>query len=265
MTQIWAAYGFMFAMIGLLYVLAARNRAEAAGELAAVFSADKGYVDQDSVVTLFDAHGQFLQLPAKRWARALGTAMAHGWRPAGAAPPPRHWGLNVRPQPQEQWDGRYEEPLGQCVTAPDAQQFAQALGRAMEREGNAKLAQLAGFANAGSFLVCPLTAELRGALKAMPQTAADLERPEELGLDLENLRRRLEGFRAATQGNGSLRYYAAELRAMKRDLPMRGRNAPGMFAIVALKVNLGMPTRARPAMIPQEIAAKSQVWPGLKS
>src|SRR5664280_3843488 len=100
MTQIWAAYGFMFAMIGLLYVLAARNRAEAAGELVAVFSADKGYVDPDSVVTLFDAGGHFLQLPAKRWARVLGTAMAHGWRPAGAAPPPLHWGLNVRPQPQ---------------------------------------------------------------------------------------------------------------------------------------------------------------------
>ena len=247
MTQIWAAYGFMFAMIGLLYVLAARNRAEAAGELVAVFSADKGCGDPDSVVTLFDAGGHFLQLPAKRWEKALGSAMAHGWRPAGAAPPPRHWGLNVRPQPQEDWDGRYEEPLGQCVTAPDAQQFAQALGRAMEREGNAKLARLAGFANAGSFLVCPLTAELRGALKAMPQTAAGayLQRPpEELGVELENLRRRLEGFRATTQGNGSLRNYAAELRAMKPDLPMRGRSAPGMFAIVALKVNLGMPTRS---------------------
>src|ERR1035437_10132337 len=92
MTQIWAAYGFMFAMIGLLYVLAARNRAEAAGELVAVFSAEKGYVDPDSVVTLFDAGGHFLQLPAKRWEKALGSAMAHGWRPAGAAPPPRHWG-----------------------------------------------------------------------------------------------------------------------------------------------------------------------------
>ena len=108
MTQIWAAYGFMFAMIGLLYVLAARNRAEAAGELVAVFSAEKGYVDPDSVVILFDAGGHFLQLPAKRWEKALGSAMAHGWRPAGAAPPPRHWGLNVRPQPQEDWDGRYE-------------------------------------------------------------------------------------------------------------------------------------------------------------
>jgi hypothetical protein len=162
-------------------------------------------------------------------------------------------GLNVRPQPQEHWDGRYEEPLGQCVTAPDAQQFAQALGRAMEREGNTKLAQLAGFANAGSFLVCPLTAELRDALKAMPQTAAGayLQRPpEQLGLELENLQRRLERFRAPTQGNGSPRYSAAESKTMKPDLPMRGRNAPGQFAIVALKVNLGMPTRARPARIP---------------
>src|ERR1039458_3053859 len=125
MTQIWVSYGLIFAMIGLVYVLAARNRAEAAGELAGVSSADNGHGDQDLVVTLFDARGHFLQLPAKRWARALGTAMAHGWRPAGAAPPPRQWGLNVPPQPQEPWDRRYEEPLGQCVTAPDAQQFAQ--------------------------------------------------------------------------------------------------------------------------------------------
>jgi hypothetical protein len=202
MTQIWAAYGFMFAMIGLLYVLAARNRAEAAGELVAVFSADKGCGDQDSVVTLFDAGGHFLQLPAKRWARVLGTAMAHGWRPAGAAPPPLHWGLNVRPQPQEHWDGRYEEPLGQCVTAPDAQQFAQALGRAMEREGNAKLAQLARFANAGCFLVCPLTTELRDALEPMPPAAraACLQRPPQgRGLDLEIVSWRLEGLRGATE------------------------------------------------------------------
>jgi hypothetical protein len=199
MTQICVSCGFIFAMIGLVYVLAARNRARAAGELAAASSADKRYVDQDWVVTLFDARGHFLQLPAKRWARALSTAMAHGWRPTGAAPPPRQWGLNVPPQPQEHWDGRYEEPLGQCVTAPDAQQFAQALGRAIKREGNAQLARLAGFANAGSFLVCPLTAELRGSLEAMPQTAADLERPDELGLDLENLQWRLEGFNAAIE------------------------------------------------------------------
>src|SRR5664279_5948753 len=247
MIPIWASYGLMFAMIGVLCIMAARNRAAADRELVAVSSADKGYLDQVAVVTLFDSGGRFLQLPSKRWARALATAMANGWRPTGAAPPPRHWGLNVRPQPQEHWDGRYEEPLGQCVTAPDARQFAQALGRAMEREGNAKLAQLVRFANAGSFLVCPLTAELRGALKAMPQTAAGayLQRPpEELGLELENLQRRSEGFRPTTQGNGSLRNYAAELRAMKPDLPMRGRSAPGMFAIVALKVNLGMPTRS---------------------
>src|ERR1035437_6268577 len=202
MTQIWPAYGFMLAMIGVLYVLAARNRAEAAGELAAVFSAEKGYVDPDSVVTLFDAGGHFLQLPAKRWARALGTAMAHGWRPAGAAPPPRQWGLNVTPQPQEQWDERYEEPLGQCVTAPDAQQFAQALGRAMEREGNAKLARLAEFANAGGFLVWPLTTELRDALQPMPPAArgACLQRPPQgRGLDLEIVSWRLEGLRGATE------------------------------------------------------------------
>jgi hypothetical protein len=202
MTQICVSYGFIFAMVGLVYVLAARNRARAAGELAAASSADKRYVDQNWVITLFDARGQFLQLPAKRWAGALSTAMAHGWRPAGAAPPPRHWELNVPPQPQEHWDGHYEEPLGQCVTAPDAQQFAQALGRAMEREGNAKLAQLAGFANTGSFLVCPLTAELRDALEAMPRTVAGSYlqlSPEELGLDLEDFRRRLEGFSAAIE------------------------------------------------------------------
>src|ERR1035441_5969789 len=203
MTQIWAAYGFMFAMIGLLYVLAARNRAEAAGELVAVFSADKGCGDPDSVVTLFDAGGHFLQLPAKRWEKALGTAMAHGWRPAGAAPPPRHWGLNVRPQPQEHWDGRYEEPLGQCVTEPDARQFAQALGKAMEREGSEKLTRLAEFANAGGFLVCPLTTELRDALEAMSQSAARgayLQRPRQgRGLDLEIVSWRWEGLRGATE------------------------------------------------------------------
>jgi hypothetical protein len=201
MAQIWVSYGLIFAMIGLVYVLAARNRARGAGELAGVSSADKGHGDQDLVVTLFDARGHFLQLPAKRWAKALSTAMAHGWRPAGAAPPPRQWGLNVPPQPQEPWDGRYEEPLGQCVTAPDAQQFAQALGRAMEREGNAKLARLAGFAKAGGFLVCPLTAELRDALEAMPEAAAggSLQRsPDERGLGLD-FRWRLAGCSVATE------------------------------------------------------------------
>ena len=200
MAQIWVSYGLIFAMIGLVYVLAARNRARGAGELAGVSSADKGHGDQDLVVTLFDARGHFLQLPAKRWAKALSTAMAHGWRPAGAAPPPRQWGLNVPPQPQEPWDGRYEEPLGQCVTAPDAQQFAQALGRAMEREGNARLARLAGFAKAGGFLVCPLTAELRDALEAMPEAAAggSLQwSPDERGLGLD-FRWRLAGCSVAT-------------------------------------------------------------------
>jgi hypothetical protein len=176
-----------------------------------VLSADKGYVDQDAVVALFDAGGHFLQLPAKRWARALGIAMAHGWRPAGAAPPPRQWGLNA-PQPQGHWEGRYEEPLGQCVTATDAQQFAQALGRAMEREGNAKLAQLAGFANAGSFLVCPLTAELQSALKAMPQTAANLERSEELGWTWRTCG-------GGWRDSDSVRYYRGRVKAVKPDLP----------------------------------------------
>src|ERR1017187_8672271 len=201
MAQIWVSYGLIFAMIGLVYVLAARNRARGAGELAGVSSADKGHGDQDLVVTLFDARGQLLQLPAKRWARALGTAMAHGWRPAGAAPPPLQWGLNIPPQPQEPWDGRYEQPLEQCVTAPDAQQFAQALGRAMEREGNAKLARLAGFAKAAGFLVCPLTAELRDALEAMPEAAAGgcLQRsPDERGLGLD-FRWRLTGCSVATE------------------------------------------------------------------
>jgi len=203
MIPIWASYGLMFAMTGLLCIMAARNRAAADRELVAVSSADKGYLDQVAVVTLFDSGGRFLQLPSKRWARALATAMANGWRPTGAAPPPRHWGLNVRPQPQEHWDGRYEEPLGQCVTEPDARQFAQALGRAMEREGNEKLARLAEFANAGGFLVCPLTTELRDALEAMSQSAARgayLQRPRQgRGLDLEIVSWRWEGLRGATE------------------------------------------------------------------
>src|ERR1035438_8526451 len=95
MAQIWVSYGLIFAMIGLVYVLAARNRARGAGELAGVSSADKGHGDQDLVVTLFDARGQLLQLPAKRWAKALGTAMAHGWLPAGAAPPPRQVAIHA--------------------------------------------------------------------------------------------------------------------------------------------------------------------------
>src|ERR1039457_4981313 len=103
MIPIWASYGLMFAMTGLLCIMAARNRAAADRELVAVSSADKGYLDQVAVVTLFDSGGRFLQMPSKRWARALATAMANGWRPTGAAPPPRHWGLNVRPQPQEHW------------------------------------------------------------------------------------------------------------------------------------------------------------------
>jgi hypothetical protein len=73
----------------------------------------------------------------------------------------------------------------------------------MEREGNEKLARLAEFANAGGFLVCPLTTELRYALEAMPQSAARgayLQRPPQgRGLDLEIVSWRWEGLREATE------------------------------------------------------------------
>jgi ethanolamine ammonia-lyase small subunit len=73
----------------------------------------------------------------------------------------------------------------------------------MEREGNEKLTRLAEFANAGGFLVCPLTTELRDALEAMSQSAARdayLQRPRQgRGLDLEIVSWRWEGLRGATE------------------------------------------------------------------
>src|ERR1019366_7435104 len=151
-------------------------------------------------VGLVDTSGRLLEITTELWATSLNLAMANGGKPAGTTAPPRRWTPEGTVAGLSPWDGRYAEALGQCVTASDAGRFAQALARGVEREGNEQLARLAGFGNAGGFLVCPLTAELREALQAMPQTEAgtDLQRlPEELRLELETLRRQLEGSSAA--------------------------------------------------------------------
>ena len=154
------------------------------------------YVDQDSrVVSLFDAVGRFVQVPAALWAKALGTAMAHGWRPAGTAAPPRHWGLNWQGNVQERWDGRYEAPLGQCVNAGDAQQLGRALGKAMEREVDLDIGALASFSSRGSFIICPLTTELQRALSTLPPTPTDSTLPDGDGKSLLHMLQRLDQFR----------------------------------------------------------------------
>ena len=167
-------------------------------------AAGNGDADEGmNAVGLFDTSGRLLEITTELWATALNLAMANGWKPAGTTAPPRRWTPEGAVAGLTPWDGRYAEALGQCVTASDAGRFAQALARGVEREGNAQLARLAGFGSAGGFLVCPLTAELREALQAMPQTEAgtDLQRlPEELRLELETLRRQLEGSSAAPEG-----------------------------------------------------------------
>jgi hypothetical protein len=158
--------------------------------------------EEMNTVALFDTSGRLLWIKANLWAEALNLAVANGWKPAGTMAPPRRWTLEGAVPRPSRWDGRYAGAMGQCVTASDAGRLALALARVVEREGNTQRARLAGFASAGSFLVCPLTAELQDALQAMPQTAvgADLQRPpDELGQDLENLRLRLEGFSAAPE------------------------------------------------------------------
>jgi hypothetical protein len=165
-----------------------------------------------NAVALFDTSGRLVEITAGLWATALNLAMANGWKPAGTTAPPRRWTPEGAIAGLSPWDGRYAKAMGQCVTASDAVRFPQALARGVECEGNAHLARLAGFASAGGFLVCRLTAELREALQAMPRTAAGAL-PEELGLELENLRRRLGGIQRGTREHGGLRHHAVALRA----------------------------------------------------
>ena len=154
------------------------------------------YVDQDSrVVSLFDAVGRFVQVPAALWANALRTAVSHGLRPAGTSAPPRDWGLNRQRNARERWDGCYEAPLGQCVSAGDAQQFGRALGKAMEREVDLNIAALASFSSRGSFIICPFTTELRRSLSTLPPTPTDSALPDRDGESLLHMLQRMDQFR----------------------------------------------------------------------
>jgi hypothetical protein len=160
---------------------------------------DNGDVDEGmNAIALCDTRGGLLEITAGLWVTALNLAMANGWKPSGTTAPARRWTPEVAVAGRSPLDGRYAEALGQCVTAGDAGGFAQALARGVEREGNAQLSRLALFASAGSFLVCPLTADLREALQGLPRTAVGVL-PEELGLELENLRQHVEGYSATVE------------------------------------------------------------------
>jgi hypothetical protein len=198
-------------MIGLLYVLAARNRAEAAGELVAVFSADKGCGDQDSVVTLFDAGGHFLQLPAKHWARALRTAMAHGWRPTGAAPPPRHWGLNVRPRLRSTGKGATKNRLDSASPRP----MPSSSRRLSAGRWNARATRSSPSWPDSRTREVFWCARSRRSFRVRSRQCRRRRRiwnGRRSWAGLGELAAAVGGFRAATQGNDSVRYYAAELR-----------------------------------------------------
>jgi hypothetical protein len=174
-------------------------RSLAASLKSAGDSADNGDVDEGmNAIALFDTRGGLLEITAGLWVTALNLAMANGWKPAGTTASARRWTPEVAVVGRSPREGRYAEALGQCVTAGDAGRFAQALARGVEREVNAQLARLALFASAGSFLVCPLTADLREALQGMPRTAVGAL-PEELELELENLRRHVVGYSATVE------------------------------------------------------------------
>ena len=56
------------------------------------------------------------------WAFLLNFAMEYGWHPAGTKAPPN----------QQDWDGNYDAPEGQTISASDAEALAIALSRSLD-------------------------------------------------------------------------------------------------------------------------------------
>jgi hypothetical protein len=90
------------------------------------------------------------------WAFLLGFAGAYGWRPAGTIAAPDH----------ATWDGHYDPPEGQTISAPDAEALANAVlsglaapnREAVSREVTSRLSAEAG-APIGPFKFTPQAIE----------------------------------------------------------------------------------------------------------
>lgn len=108
-------------------------------------------------MVLYGVTGKALELDADVWRQLLAAATSHGWRPKGAAAPPRE--VLSGPAPTSpSWTGDYAQPQGQEVTRRDAAALASSLRAFAASAGSAGVpATLNPFleiCDHGGFLIC---------------------------------------------------------------------------------------------------------------
>src|SRR6266498_2532528 len=86
-------------------------------------------MNNDDVI-LYGQLGQCLTLGQAEWEQVLLTGSKNGWKQVGTYAPPRNLGQGV--QDSTDWNGRYNEPLGQTMLPRDVEQLWQALTTAAE-------------------------------------------------------------------------------------------------------------------------------------
>lgn len=109
-------------------------------------------------MVLYGVTGKALELDANVWRQLLAAATSHGWRPKGAAAPPREVLSGPAQTSSASWAGDYTQPQGQEVTRRDAAALAFSLRTFAASAGSvavpATLNPFLEICDHGGFVIC---------------------------------------------------------------------------------------------------------------